>query len=94
VLHVNYVELLNKRRKMMKQNITLSLNKDLIKKAKVLAAKKDVSVTKLLAEQLSRIVSEDDQYESSKRRALARLRKGLHLGGHILAKREELHERR
>jgi hypothetical protein len=78
----------------MKQNITLSLDREIIKKAKVLAAKKEASVTKLLAEQLTRIVSEDDQYASSKRRALARLRKGFHLGGCILAKREELHERR
>jgi len=78
----------------MKQNITLSLDREIIKKAKVLAAKKEASVTKLLAEQLTRIVSEDDQYGFSKRRALARLRKGFHLGGRILAKREELHERR
>ncbi len=78
----------------MKQNITISLDREIIKKAKVLAAKKEASVTKLLAEQLARIVSEDDQYASSKRRALARLRKGFHLGGRILAKREELHERR
>jgi len=78
----------------MKQNITLSIEKETLKKAKVLAAKKDISVTKLLAEQLAKIVSEEDHYEVSKRRALARLRKGFHLGGSILAKREELHERR
>lgn len=78
----------------MRQNITLSLDKEILKKAKILAAKKDLSVTKLLAEQLAKIVSEDDQYESSKKRALARLKKGFHLGGHILANREELHERR
>lgn len=78
----------------MKQNITLSIEKELLKKAKVLAARKDISVTKLLAEQLAKIVSEEDQYEVSKRRALARLRKGFHLGGYIPAKREELHERR
>lgn len=78
----------------MKQNITLSLDRAIIKKAKVLAAKKDISVTKLLSEQLARIVSEDNQYESSKRRALAYLKKGFHLGGRILATREELHERK
>jgi len=78
----------------MKQNITLSLDKVIIKKAKLLAAKKDISVTKLLSEQLARIVSDDNQYESSKRRALASLRKGFHLGGRILATREELHERK
>jgi hypothetical protein len=78
----------------MKQNITLSIEKELIKKAKVMAAKKETSVTKLLAEQLAKMVSEDDQYDLSKKRALAILRKGFHLGGRIMSKREELHERR
>lgn len=78
----------------MKQNITLALDKELLKKVKVLAAKKDTSITKLLTKQLARIVSEGDDYESSKKRALTRLRKGYRLGGQILAKREELHERR
>ena len=78
----------------MKQNITLALEKEVLKRAKVLAAKKDVSVTKLLAEELARMVAEDDRYELSKKRALARLKKGFHLGGQILAEREELHARR
>ena len=78
----------------MKQNITLSLEKELLKKAKLVATKRNMSVTKLLTEQLAKVVSEDDQYESAKKRALALLKKGLHLGGHILTSREELHERR
>ena len=77
----------------MKQNITLSLDRDVLKKVKVLAAKKDVSVTRLLAEELTRIAHEDDQYESSKRRGIARLKKGFHLGGLTLTRRDELHER-
>jgi len=78
----------------MKQNITLSIEKELLKKAKLMAAKKETSVTKLLTEQLGKMVSEDDQYDLAKKRALAILRKGFHLGGRIIAKREELHERR
>jgi hypothetical protein len=78
----------------MKQNITLSLDRNVLKKVKVLAAKKDVSVTRLLAEELTKIVHEDDQYESSKRRAMARLKKGFHLGGFTFTRRDELHEQR
>ncbi len=78
----------------MKQNITLSLDRDVLKKVKVLAAKKDVSVTRLLAEELTKIVREDDQYESSKRRAMARLKKGFHLESLTFTRRDELHERR
>ncbi|MCJ7705494.1 MAG: DUF6364 family protein [Desulfobacterales bacterium] len=78
----------------MKQNITLSIEKDLLKKAKLIAAKKESSVTKLLTDQLTEMISEDDLYESAKKSALVNLRKGFHLGGRILSRREELHERR
>jgi hypothetical protein len=78
----------------MKQNITLSIEKDLIRKAKVLAAKKEISISKLLSRELARILNDEDLYESARKRATARLRKGYHLGGRILATREELHERR
>ena len=78
----------------MKQNITLSIEKELLKKAKLMAAKKETSVTKLLTEQLAKVVSEDEQYDSAKKRALAILKRGFHLGGCTIAKREELHERR
>ena len=77
----------------MKQNITLSIEKELLKKAKLMATKKETSVTKLLADQLNKMISEEDEYESSKKRALAKLRKGFHLGGTTLGRREDLHER-
>jgi hypothetical protein len=78
----------------MKQNITLSIEKELLKKAKLMAAKKETSVTKFLTEQLAKMVSEDEEYDLARKRALAILKKGFHLGGSIIAKREELHERR
>jgi hypothetical protein len=78
----------------MRQNITLSIEKELLKKAKLMAAKKETSMTKLLTEQLAKMVSEDDQYDLAKKRALTILKKGFHLGGCIMGKREELHERR
>jgi len=78
----------------MKQNITLSIEKDLIRKARILAARKDTSISKLLSEELARIIIDDDLYESARKRATATLRKGFHLGGKILARREELYNRR
>ena len=53
-----------------------------------------MSVTKLLSEQLKKAISEDDEYEAAKKRALTVQKKGLHLGGRITIKREELNERR
>ncbi len=78
----------------MKQNITVSLEKEQLKKIKILAAKKDTSVTKLLADQLAKVLAEEDDYEAAKKRALARMKKGYRLGGRILWTRDELHERR
>jgi hypothetical protein len=78
----------------MKQNITLSIEKDLIRKAKILAARKDTSVSKMLSEELARIITAEDLYESARKRATARLKKGVHLGGKILPRREELYARR
>jgi len=48
----------------MKQNITLSVDKDLIKKGKVIAAKKETSVSKMLSEQLRQLVEDNEQYET------------------------------
>jgi hypothetical protein len=77
----------------MKQNITLSVDKDVIKKAKVISSRKMTSISQLLSNEISRIVEEDERYDHSRRVALALLEKGYHLGGEIKATREELHER-
>jgi hypothetical protein len=77
----------------MKQNITLSLDKDLIRKARIIAAQRRMSISKILGEELARMTKEEEQYEFSKRKALSDLKAGFHLGGKIMATREELHER-
>ncbi len=77
----------------VKQNITLRLEKRLIAKAKVIAAQRQTSVSRMLSEELKRIVEDAEHYEQSKRQALANLKKGYHLGGEITASRDELHER-
>lgn len=77
----------------MGQNITLNLDKEIIRKAKILAARRQTSISRLLAEELTRIVGEAERYESAKVRALAQMKKGYHLGGKALASREALHDR-
>jgi hypothetical protein len=77
----------------MKQNITLSIEKELIKKAKILAARKDISVSKIMANMLREVVYQHERYEASKRSALEIMKKGMHLGGRIDWKREDLYER-
>ena len=77
----------------MKQNITLSLEKDLIKKGKVIASKRETSLSRLLSDFLKQIINEEEFYDLSKRKALNILERGFHLGGKITCSREELHER-
>ena len=77
----------------MKQNITLSLDEQTWQHARVLAAKKKLSVSRLLAEDLAEQVEQNRQYEQAKRQALAWLAEPrLHLGGVYLS-REATHER-
>jgi hypothetical protein len=77
----------------MKQNITLSLEKKIIKKGKVIAARKDTSISRMLSDLLESIVENDERYEAAKRSALQLIKKGMHLGGRITWKREDLYER-
>ena len=77
----------------MKQNITLSVEKDIIQKGKIIAARKQSSISKIMSEYLNELVDNEDRYEAAKRSALRTLKKGFHLGGHLNWKREDLYER-
>ncbi|HVT19228.1 MAG TPA: ribbon-helix-helix protein, CopG family [Thermoanaerobaculia bacterium] len=77
----------------MQRNITLALDEDLIRRVRVLAARRNRSVSALLREELSRLVADDEAFETARRTALERLERGGHLGGGPLPARDELHER-
>ena len=77
----------------MRQNVTVSLDQQTLRKAKILAAKRGTSISGLLARRIEDLVGEEDAYERAERQALALLDKGFRLGGVILASRDELHER-
>ena len=76
-----------------KQNVTLSLSPVTIQKARVLAAKRSMSISSLLAEQLDALVGEDEVYESARRSARDLMEHGLHLGGTPALSRDEIHAR-
>jgi Arc/MetJ-type ribon-helix-helix transcriptional regulator len=79
-----------------KQNITLSLPKPLLKKAKILAAGEDKSVSELIREALEKRLLESSGYAAARNRQLKILEKGYDLGtgGVLGTTREELHARR
>jgi len=76
----------------MKQNITLTLDRDLLRKARVMAAERGTSISRLLADELSRMIADADRYAAAKDQALQALGTGHHLGGRP-ASRDGLHER-
>jgi hypothetical protein len=78
---------------MAKQNLTVSLPQQTIRKAKILAARRGSSISGLLAKQIELLVGEDEAYERAQRQALALMDKGFHMGGVIRATRDEWHER-
>lgn len=77
----------------MKTNITLKVDADLLREARVIAAEEGQSVSALLTDQLESLVRERKSFERARRRALARLRKGLDLRWTPPRSRDELHER-
>jgi hypothetical protein len=76
-----------------KQNLTISLDRQTIRKAKIVAAKRSTSISGLLARQIEILVGEEEAYERAERQAMSLLDQGFHLGGVIRASRDDLHER-
>ena len=80
---------------MQKQNITLSLPKELLNKIKHIAIDRNSSVSSLLANTLQEIVDQEDSYNKSMKLHIEMLQSGrdLSTSGKIQWKREQLHER-
>ena len=76
-----------------KQNLTVSLSLQTVQKARVLAARRSTSISGLVAEEIERLVSEDEAYERASRQATALLEPGFHFGSAARVSRDELHER-
>ena len=75
-----------------KRNLTVQLDDDVIKHAKVLAARRGTSVSTLVAAQLERLVADDDRYEDAYRRAQRALAGSAPRGGRRW-RRDHLYDR-
>jgi hypothetical protein len=76
-----------------KQNVTVSLDREIIQKARVVAARRSTSISGLLARQIEILVGDEEAYERAERHATALLDQGFRMGGKIRVRRAELHER-
>jgi hypothetical protein len=77
----------------MKRNVTVQVDETLLLHAKALAAKRDISLSRLLASEIERLARVEVDYEECKRQAIADMERGFDLGGPPYPNRESLHER-
>ncbi len=78
---------------MASRNVTLSLPEDLVRRARVLAAERDTSMSALVGELLSRTLGADESYEEAWNREEAFMTQGRLRIGDRPASRDELHRR-
>ena len=65
----------------MKTNLTVQLDDDVIRRAKVVAAKRGTSVSALVALQLMELVADDERYEAAHQRAIELMDQATARGG-------------
>ena len=80
---------------MEKRNVTLSLPEPLLQKLRVMAAKRNVSMSSLMTSAISKMILNEDDYDARAKRAIERMKNATDrgTGGKITWTREELHER-
>jgi len=77
----------------MARNITLKIDDDILKKCRFAAVEEDKSLSRWISELLGKTMLKKGDLSRSRKRALARLKKGVHLGG-ASPDRNSLYERR
>jgi hypothetical protein len=75
-----------------KRNLTLQLDEEVIRRARIVAAKRGTSVSALAARELDRLTDEDARYEEALRRADELMALATPRGGRSW-ERTELHDR-
>ncbi len=77
------------------QNVTLSIPKDVLRKAKILAMKRNTSLSGLLTQALIELVTRQKAYEQARQHNISLLKSGFDMGtvGQATWKRDNLHDR-
>ena len=77
----------------MMTNVTIRIDEETAREAKVLAARRGTSLSQLVAKQLQDMLKADLRFDTARRRALIRLRRGYDLHWTPPADRGELYGR-
>lgn len=74
-------------------NLTISLDDEgLIREAKILAARRGVSISAIMRDYLKELIAKESKVDQAKKNALRMMKRGFHLGGKPL-KRNAAHAR-
>jgi antitoxin component of RelBE/YafQ-DinJ toxin-antitoxin module len=77
---------------MAKANLTIQLDTEVIRRARIVAAKRGMSVSAIVAHDLTDLADRDALYEEGRARAEELLAQATPRGGRVW-RREDLHER-
>jgi hypothetical protein len=77
---------------MARRNLTIQLDDDVIRLAKVAAARRGTSVSALVALELERLVASDERYDEARERAARAMDRARPRGGRSWV-RDDLHDR-
>lgn len=73
--------------------ITIKVDSSVARDARVIAARRGTSLSRMVAEQLTELVREDQLYASARSNALRALKSGYELQWKMPGSREDLHDR-
>jgi hypothetical protein len=76
---------------MARRNLTLQLDDETIRRAKILAAKRGTSISGLVTRELQLLIARDARYEEAQRRAIELMAESVARGGRSWG-REDLYE--
>jgi hypothetical protein len=78
---------------MAKTNLTVQLDEEVIRRAKIVAARRGTSVSALVARQLDALAADDERYEAARQRAIELMDRATPHGGRDWT-REDLYAER
>lgn len=77
----------------MKRNLTLSIDEDLLKKARIICQKRHTTLTKYVRSHLETLVHHDEEYQGAMKRIIALMNERPIRVGERTWSRGDLHER-
>jgi post-segregation antitoxin (ccd killing protein) len=77
----------------MTRNLTIQLDENTIKRARIVATRRSISISRLVSEEINKAAETEEYWSTARRTALNQLNNPFHLGGQKQPNRESLYDR-